>query len=166
MKTKHIILFVIAALVTSNIARLIFEHVFPSSASVEDVAAKLNSKDPAKVVQGFQRLAGQRDPSAISRALQLLESPDESIWLNAALYLGACNRKEAVPYLIKALRHTSSRSDETTASRLKAITGQDFGADYGTWHKWWTVQPGHRPNFNWASNLGFSPRIKGSSRNP
>src|SRR5687768_2603344 len=111
-------------------ARLILECAFSSGGSAVELTTKLDSPDPATVVQGFHRLTRKADPVAVPRALELLESPDESIWLNAAHYLGACKRSESVPYLIKALRHTSRRSDETTATYLKAVTGQDFGSDF------------------------------------
>jgi len=164
VKPKQLILILAAALGISYAARVYLEHAFPSSGSATDLVGKLDSPDPATVIQGFQRLMSRADPVAVPRALELLESPDESIWLNAAHYLGACKRSESVPWLIKALRHTSYRSDETTSTYLKAITGQDLGTDFVRWYDWWRVQPSHRPEFDWTSSLGDFPRIKNARK--
>jgi hypothetical protein len=167
VKAKHLILIILSAFIGSYGIRMFVENAFSSTGeSSDELVSKLRSEDPVTVVQGFNRLTREADPVAVPQALQLLESPDESVWLNAALYLGTCHRKEAVPYLIKALRHTSSRSDAVAASHLKAMTSQNFGPDFESWKSWWRGQPGSRSDFNWGSRLGFSPRIKGSSRVP
>ena len=103
-------------------------------------------------------LTKRRSPVAVPRAIELLNSNDDYIWLNAAIYLGACNRQEAVPYLIKALRHTAWRSDAETALYLRTITGADFDTDFGRWQQWWLAS---HPDFtfDWDSHLGYSPRI-------
>ena len=165
VKAKQLFLILAAALGISYAARVYFEHAFPSSGSATNLVGKLNSPDTATVIQGFQRLTSRADPVGIPRALELLESPDESIWLNAAHYLGACKRSESVPWLIKALRHTSYRSDEATSAYLKGITGQDLGTDFVRWYNWWRVQPGQPPDFNWTSSLGDAPRIKTARKN-
>lgn len=80
------------------------------------------------------------------------------MWLNAAIYLGACNRQEALPYLIKALRHTAWRSDQTTARYLSNLTKLDFGTDFDKWQRWRiTAHP--RVKFDWESSLGHMPRL-------
>jgi hypothetical protein len=87
-----------------------------------------------------------------------LQSQEDYIWLNAALYTGACGRQEAVPYLIKALRHTAWRSDAKTVATLRELTGQNFGNDFSTWQAWWISQH-PAESFDWTSSLGFQPRL-------
>jgi len=102
-------------------------------------------------------LAGRKDPGAVERAIELLRSDDDYVWLNAAHYVGAVNRPEAVPYLIKALRHTAWRSDNERLSYLSQITGENFGTDFKAWSNWWTVaNPG--ASFDFEQNLGSRPR--------
>lgn len=109
-------------------------------------------------MSGFYFLAKRGDPVAVPRAVELLQDKDAYIWLNAALYLGACKRPEAVPYLIKALRHTAAGADPDTTRYLRAITGQDFGTDFDRWQQWWLADhPGF--SFDWNSQLGDRPRV-------
>jgi hypothetical protein len=95
--------------------------------------------------------------------LPLLQSQDDYVWLNAALYTGACGRPEAVPYLIQALRHTAWRGDPDTIAALKSLTGQDFGGDFEKWRAWWQTQH-PEPSFDWTSHLGFNPRVPATQR--
>ncbi|MDR3405025.1 MAG: hypothetical protein P4L99_21160 [Chthoniobacter sp.] len=135
-----------------------FDRILPPGGSRAHLVQKLASPEPNTVMTGLYFLTKRADPVAVPRALELLQSPDDYLWLNAAFYLGACRRPEAVPYLIKALRHTASRSDVETTGYLRAITGQDFGPSFAQWQQWWLAEhPGFQ--FDWDSHLGPIPRL-------
>jgi HEAT repeat protein len=135
------------------------EVMWPGAIPARCWAHNLESDDGDLVRESLAFLSRRADPVAVPKALRLLHSSDDYIWLNAAEYLGACKRQEAVPYLIKALRHTAWASDEETVRYLRALTGQTYGADFEHWQAWWTAQhPGER--FDWTSSLGVKPRIR------
>jgi hypothetical protein len=92
--------------------------------------SELDSPHTNTVLNGLYFLKIRKDPIAIPRAIELLSSADDYIWLNAASYLGACEHQAAIPYLIKALRHTAWRADEKTVSYLQHLTKQKIGADF------------------------------------
>jgi len=105
------------------------------------------------VYDSLNILTQRKDPMAVYFEIDMLQSDDDYEWLNAAIYLGACGRKEAVPYLIKALRHTALRSHDQEAGYLTALTSQNFGTDFGKWKTWWeTTHPDSK--MDWDSNLG------------
>ena len=134
------------------------ETLWPGAIPARGYAANLGSSNPDLVRESLAHLTDRADPVAVPRAIELLQSPDDYIWLNAAQYLGACQRQEALPYLIKALRHTAWRSDEATVRRLRALTGQDLGASFERWQAWWTEQHAGQP-IDWTSSLGHAPRL-------
>jgi len=133
------------------------ETLWPGAIPARAYAANLGSSNPDLVRESLAHLTDRADPVAVPRAIELLQSPDDYIWLNAAQYLGACQRQEALPYLIKALRHTAWRSDEATVRRLRALTGQDLGASFEQWQAWWTERNAGQP-IDWTSSLGHAPR--------
>ncbi len=141
--------FLLVALLRDHVA-----GVIPAKCS----ALNLDSRDNDLVRDSLGFLASRADPVAVPEALQLLHSSDDYIWVNAAEYLGACHRQEAIPYLIKALRHTAWRSDEETVRYLRTMTGQPFGAEFDKWHAWWTARHPGQP-FDWTSSLGLKPRV-------
>jgi hypothetical protein len=146
-------------LIPQNVALLVvIENVYPGVIPANNIARNLHSDDTDLVRESLWCLASRKNPIAVSRAIELLQSPDDYIWLNAALYVGTCKRQEAVPYLIKALRHTASSSDTDTAQCLRDITGADFGTDFALWQQWWLTS---HPNFSfvWESHLGHAPRL-------
>jgi hypothetical protein len=121
-------------------------------------ARNLNSPNRDLVRDSLGFLTRRKNPIAVPRAIELLDDPDDYVWLNAALYLGACHRPEATPYLIKALRHTASRCDPETLRDLRVLTDQNFGADFNLWQRWWLdAHPDSK--LDWTSHLGFRPRI-------
>lgn len=69
------------------------------------LADNLTSTDVDVVRESLGILAERKDSSGVQAAIPLLKSRDPYVWLNAAIYLGAMKRQEAVPYLIKGLRH-------------------------------------------------------------
>lgn len=125
-----------------------FGPIIPASS----YAHNLDSTDVDLQRESFYFLTQRGDPIAVPRAIQLLQSPDDYVWLNAAIYLGKCNRPEAIPYLIKALRHQASRSYDDEAGYLRDLTGQDFGTDFPKWQKWWlSTHPDSK--IDWTSHL-------------
>jgi hypothetical protein len=123
--------------------------LLPSSRLV----ANLASNDPDTVRESLAVLNDRADPSGVQAAIPLLKSRDPYVWFNAALYLGAMRRQEAVPYLIKGLRHPAWRAHQDSANRLTAITGQNFGTDFEKWREWWEKSnPG--ATFDFDSDLG------------
>jgi hypothetical protein len=135
-----------------------FQRVYPGVVPSSDWARNLNSSDTDLVRESLYFLTKRKNPVAVFRAIELLTHPDDYVWLNAALYLGACNRQEAVPHLIKALRHTAHRADVETAQYLRTLTGADFGTDFARWQQWWLTGHPDTP-FDWDSHLGHAPRL-------
>jgi hypothetical protein len=141
----------------------LFEQIAPGLVPSSSYVSNLKSKNTDVVREDLYFLTSRKDPAGVPSALPLLQSQDDYVWLNAALYTGACGRQEAVPYLIKALRHTAWRSDPDTLAVLVALTGQNFGNDFSKWQGWWTSRnPGK--SFDWTSHLGFGPRVPASQR--
>jgi hypothetical protein len=128
--------------------------VSPSLMPTNRLVRNLQSSDTDLQRESLGVLTDRRDPATLSPALPLLKSNDAYVWFNAALYLGSLNRQEAVPYLIKGLRHQASRSWGDCDSDLTAITGQNFGTDFKKWHEWW--EKSHpKSGFDFDSNLGL-----------
>jgi hypothetical protein len=139
------------------------EHMAPGLIPASSFARNLDSDDSDLVRESLAHLRNRKDPIAVDRAVELLQSTDDYIWLNAAHYAGVCGRREAVPYLIKALRHTAWRSDDEKIRHLRDLTGQDFGTDFARWHEWWMTQHPDS-SIDWTSHLGFSPRLAANER--
>jgi len=136
----------------------VVEHMCPGLIPASSYARNLDSGNADLTRESLSYLADRKNPIAIPRAIELLESTDDYIWLNAAHYVGACGRAEATPYLIKALRHTAWRADPETVQYLRSLTGQDFGADFPRWQSWW-LERHPDASIDWTSHLGFSPRV-------
>ena len=95
---------------------------------------------------------------AIPLALEDIHSDDPYLWLNAATYLGSHDRKEAIPYLIKSIRHTAWRSVDERVLTLSSLTGVDFGTNFDDWKSWYDSNfP--TETIDWNSALGHSPRF-------
>jgi hypothetical protein len=161
-----IILSVVGLLIVAAVALIprnvflstLVEQMAPGVIPASSYARNLNSTNPNLVRESLAHLMTRKDPIAVKRAIELLQSPDDYIWLNAAEYLGVCGQREAVPYLIKALRHTAWRADQETAQSLRTLTAQDFGTDFTRWRDWWLSQHSES-TMDWTSHLGFSPRL-------
>jgi HEAT repeats len=138
---------------------IIISRSFPGLIPSNSYVRNLYSPDTQLVLEGLYYLAKRRDPVAVPRAIDLLKSNDDYVWLNAARYLGACKRPEAVPYLIKALRHTAWRDDAERIQYLRDITGLDFGADFTRWQQWW-LSSHPDAQFDWVTHLGPNPRLR------
>lgn len=143
----------------SGVCEQFFPGLIPSTSYVKN----LKSNDPDLVCDSLSYLTSRKDPIGVASALPLLQSPDDYVWLNAALYTGACGRREAIPYLIKALRHTAWRADPDSVATLQALTGQTIGNHFSNWQAWWIGQhPGQ--SFDWTSHLGYAPRLPATRR--
>ena len=142
----------------SHVTMVLSNAICPLLVSSHAIARNLTNDRGDLVYDSLSILSERKDPIAVGRAIQLLQSDDDYTWLNAAEYLGACGQQEAVPYLIKALRHTAWRSDYKTAQYLKNLTSQDFGTDFQKWESWWE-QTHPDSHMNWESYLGYNPRL-------
>jgi hypothetical protein len=140
---------------SSRLAFLV-ETAAPGFVPASHWASFLESGDRDTVLSGFYHLSKRRDAIAVERAIPMLQSTDDYIWLNAAQYLGACEREEAVPYLIKSLRHTAWRSLNERVTWLESITGQTFGRDFAAWKTWW-IESHPKTPIAWDTGLGFNP---------
>jgi hypothetical protein len=102
----------------------------------EAIAANLD-KGGSIAYSSLGILEERKWPGAQAKAKTFLKSDDSYLWLNSAFYLAALGDKDAVPYLIKGLRHPAWRSYPKAAAYLKALTGQDYGTDFNQWKSWW-----------------------------
>lgn len=112
----------------------------------------LDSEDSDLVMTSLELLKGRSDASGQQQARKLLNSSNDYIWFNAALYLGAINDRQAVPFLIKGLKHPASRAYGEVAGDLQALTSQKFGQDQAKWIAWWNQKnPTSTFSFAYAS---------------
>jgi hypothetical protein len=118
-----------------------------AAVSSNTLADNLSSSDLDLVMTSLNFLQNRNDPAGRQQARKLLNSSNNYISLNAALYLGAINDQQAVPYLIKALKHPASRAYPEVASDLHALTGQNLGMDQAKWIQWWDQK---NPNSNFS----------------
>ena len=132
-----------------GILNMLSPSLMPTSRLVQNLA----SNDADLQRESLAVLAERKDPAGAAAALPLLKSKDAYVWLNAALYLGSLKRQEAVPYLIKGLRHYAWRAYPDCAADLTAITGKNFGTNAQQWRDWWE-QAHQSSNFDFESNLG------------
>ncbi len=116
-----------------------------------------NKTNLSDVYDAYFILANREDPIAIKLALKDIKSEDDYLWLNASHYLGQMKRVEAIPYLIKALRHTAWRDDEKRVIILQELTSQKIGVNFFLWKKWW-MDNNPQKVIDWNSSLGRSPR--------
>jgi hypothetical protein len=105
--------------------------------SSSTLVGNLSSSDRDLVMTSLELLKSRNDPAGQQQARALLGSSDDYIWFNAALYLAVINDKQAIPYLIKGLKHPASRAYADVVKNLQALTGQSFGMDQAKWIEWW-----------------------------
>lgn len=108
-----------------------------SAVSSETLVNNLSSEDSELVMTSLNILEKRQDPQGKYKARELLKSEDDYIWFNAAQYLGSIRDEQAVPYLIKGLKHPAWRSLDDVATYLESITSQKFGKDQEKWIAWW-----------------------------
>ncbi len=102
------------------------EHFAPQLISDEAWRQSISEDPTADGYSGYGILQDRRSDVAIQEGLRDLRSEDAYVWMNAASYLGSRGRKEAIPYLIKGLRHTAWRSDDERVELLEQLTGETF----------------------------------------
>lgn len=105
------------------------------------------------ILASLDVLAERKSEIVRVEANELLGSAEPYLWLNAAIYLGEIGDQNAVPYLIKAFRHTAYRDLNMRRRLLNELTQVEFPTFEG-WTNWW----GSRevpPGFDWNSHLGF-----------
>jgi len=162
MKTPIIIVIACAAIAVTValITRpsVIGENIAPELISDEAWRQSVADDPTAHGYSGYGILQDRKSDVAIEEGLRDIHSEDGYVWMNAASYLGSCGRKEAIPYLIKALRHTAWRSDDERVELLRLLTGETFENSFEDWFKWYDAQPNPIP-INWESSLGHSPRL-------
>jgi hypothetical protein len=134
---------------------LFCNRLFPFYPSSRALTRNVESGSGDIVFDSLDILTQRKDPMAAYLEVDMLQSDNDYEWLKAAIYLGACGRQEAVPYLIKALRHAALRSHDQEAGYLTALTGQNFGTDFEKWKSWWEkTHPDSQ--MDWGSHLGRS----------
>lgn len=133
------------------------EHFVPGLITDEAWRRSIAEDPTAHGYSGYGILQDRRSDVAIDEGLRALSSDDAYVWMNAASYLGSRGRTEAIPYLIKALRHSAWRSDEERVEILKNLTGQTFGNSCDAWYEWYIVQ-NDAIELDWESSLGDTPR--------
>lgn len=122
------------------------------------------AKDPAAYgYSGYGILQDRGSDLAIQEGLRDLRSEDGYVWVNAAHYLGSRGHKEAIPYLIKALRHTAWQADDERVELLRQLTGETFGNSFDDWFSWYEAEP-NPIQINWESSLGHAPRLPKKNR--
>ncbi|MCG8599824.1 MAG: hypothetical protein MI807_06760 [Verrucomicrobiales bacterium] len=142
---------------------VIGEHVAPQFITDEAWRESIAEDPTAHGYSGYGILRDRRSDVAIQEGLRDIESEDGYVWMNAASYLGSRGRKEAIPYLIKALRHTAWRSDDERVEQLRQLTGETFGNSFEDWFNWYVAQP-NQIQLDWESSLGHSPRLPKTNR--
>lgn len=134
------------------------EHFCPGLIRTNSWVSVLDDDPSAYGYSIYGILEKRRTDAAVEYALEHIHSDDAYLWLNAASYLGSRERKEAIPYLIKAIRHTAWRSVDKRVDHLQHLTGQSLGRDFHAWKKWYmSTSPDVIPD--WDESLGHSPSI-------
>lgn len=122
--------------------------------SSERLTENLSSLDRDIVRESLGLLRMRKNPIAKNEARELLQSGDDYIWFNAALYLASIDDSDAIPWLIKGLKHPARNAHDEVASGLEALTGHGFGKDQDQWIAWWRSQkPGVVFNFAYEEGL-------------
>ncbi|RYD61541.1 MAG: hypothetical protein EOP83_16765 [Verrucomicrobiaceae bacterium] len=142
---------------------VIGENIAPQLITDEAWQESIAEDPTAHGYSGYYILQDRRSDAAILEGLRDLRSDDGYVWVNAASYLGSRGNEEAVPYLIKALRHTAWRSDDERVESLRKLTGETFGNSFEDWFNWYAGQP-NPINIDWESSLGHAPRLPKSNR--
>ena len=130
-----------------------FERQFPGFISDRSWLAVVSNPERYDAYSGYGVLEERESDIAIPIARKHIHSSDPYLWLNAATYLGSRGDSEAVPFLIKSLRHYASRSIEERAELLSKLTGVSFGTDFFAWRDWYRVTEAPM-QLDWTAALG------------
>ncbi|MGA2439671.1 MAG: HEAT repeat domain-containing protein [Tepidisphaeraceae bacterium] len=129
----RIVVIVMAVIMIAGSVLLTWALHVPTARHLRD----LDSADPNVVSYSLVILKDRHDPAGIAKAEALLKSDDEQIRMNAARYLGAMGKPEAVPYLIQALSLADTDQALEMLDELTHLTGKPFGNDAKAWTDWW-----------------------------
>lgn len=130
---------VVIAIVISAIALAILLTKIIHVSSAQYVR-HLESNDPDTVSYALVILKDRNDPAGIDKTENLVQSDNPQISINAAIYLGAMGKPEALPYLFKALPQADLDQGIQIVQQLKRFTGKPFGNDVIAWENWWKTQ--------------------------
>jgi len=139
------------------------EFTYPGLISDEAWRQSVAENPAAHGYSAYGILQKRGSDIAIEEGLRDLTSEDAYVWVNAASYIGSRGHSEAVPYLIKAIRHTAWRAADERVVLLQQLTRQTFGDDFEQWRRWYESQP-DAIDVDWDSSLGSSPRLSKPSR--
>ncbi len=134
----------------------LIEHSYPGLISDESWHRAIINNPKSHGYSCFGILEDRGSDCAVETCIPLLKSRNPYIWLNVATYLGSRGRKEAIPYLIKSIRHRASFSKNERIAMLEKLTGQKFGADIIKWIKWYQKTE-HPITIDWDSELNWRP---------
>jgi len=131
---RIVVIVMVAIMIVGSVLLTWAMHV-PTARHLRD----LDSTDPNVVSYSLVILKDRRDPAGIAKAEALLTSGDAQIRMNAARYLGAMGKPEAVPYLIQALPLADTDQAIEMLDELTHLTGKPFGNDVKAWTDWWSA---------------------------
>jgi len=133
-RRSRIVVIVMAVIMVAGSVLLTWAMHVPTARHLRD----LDSSDPNIVSYSLVILKDRHDPAGIDKAETLLKSGDGQIRMNAARYLGAMGKTEAVPYLIQALSLADTDQALEMMDELTHLTGKPFGNDAKAWTDWWS----------------------------
>jgi hypothetical protein len=127
----------------------------------ENIVNNLSSSDADSVMTSLDSLKLRKDPAGQQQARKLLASSDDYLWFNAALYLAAIKDPQAIPYLVKGLKHPAWRAYPEVLRDLQDLTHQRFDMNQATWIDWWKKQnPTSTFSFTYPRLIQQSAHIK------
>ncbi len=126
---------VIAIVVSAIVIAILLTKVIHVSSA--EYVRHLDSNDPDTVSYALMILKDRSDPAGVDKAENLVKNDNPQIWINAAVYLGALGKSDAVPYLVKALPQADLDQGIQIVQQLKQFTGMPFGNDVNGWESWW-----------------------------
>lgn len=128
------------------------------------IADNLSSGDPGLLMNALIVLEGRRDDAGKEQAENLLAHEDNRVCYYATLYLASVGYEDAVPWLIRALRHPYSETNPMAREFLREATDRDFGSKQAPWIDWWQREhPDRSFQFSYASLDGDTARLSGGS---
>jgi hypothetical protein len=130
---RIVVIAMVAVMIVGSVLLTWAMHV-PTARHLRD----LDSTDPNVVSYSLVILKDRRNPAGIGKAEILLKNADEQIRMNAARYLGAMAKPEAVPYLIQSLPIADTDQAIEMMDELTHLTGKPFGNNAKAWTDWWS----------------------------
>ncbi len=110
---------------------------YPAAYGLDAALRALRDSVPAVVVEVLDALGARKDEAAAGPVAALLLHDDWSVAVAAARALAAIGSVKPVGRMIEALGKTDGRVRDEINSALRAITGENFAADYEIWKRWY-----------------------------